>query len=98
MKVGEALVGTFLGILLSYGFTQPLASSLEQRAASELHYEVCIKAGLAAVYKGMPPAIAIEFARRALPDEVRPSFEETEAFCRAQKADAANSDAPAKAA
>jgi chemotaxis protein MotA len=98
MKVGEALVGTFLGILLSYGFTQPLASSLEQRAASDLHYEVCIKAGLAAVYKGMPPAIAIEFARRALPEEVRPSFEDTEAFCRTPKADAASSEPQAKAA
>ena len=82
-KVGAALVGTFLGILLSYGFTQPLASNLEQRVAEDHHYELCIKAGLVAISKGLPPAIAIEFARRVLPEELRPSFEETEKFCRA---------------
>ena len=81
-KVGAALVGTFLGILLSYGFTQPLAGHLELRMAEHAHYELCIKAGLVAVYKGLPPAIAIEFARRVLPDELRPSFDETETFCK----------------
>jgi chemotaxis protein MotA len=81
-KVGAALVGTFLGILLSYGFTQPLAGHLEIRNAEHTHYELCIKAGLVAVYKGLPPAIAIEFARRVLPDELRPSFDETEKFCK----------------
>jgi chemotaxis protein MotA len=84
-KVGAALVGTFLGILLSYGFTQPLASNLEQRMAEEHHYQICIKAGLVAVYKGFPPTIAIEFARRVLPETLRPSFEDTEKFCRAAK-------------
>jgi chemotaxis protein MotA len=87
-KVGAALVGTFLGILLSYGFTQPLASNLEQRLAEENYYELCIKAGLVAVYKGLPPSIAIEFARRVLPDGLRPSFDETEKFCRATKSEA----------
>jgi chemotaxis protein MotA len=84
-KVGAALVGTFLGILLSYGYVAPLASRLEQRVAEETHYELCIKAGLIAVYKGLPPAIAVEFARRVLPEEVRPSFDETEAFCKTVK-------------
>jgi len=84
-KVGAALVGTFLGILLSYGFVQPLAASLEQRAADESRYEQCIKAGVLAAFKGFPPAIAVEFARRVLPDEVRPTFEETEKFCRASR-------------
>jgi chemotaxis protein MotA len=83
-KVGAALVGTFLGILLSYGFVQPLATRLEQRIEEEHHYELCIKAGLVAVYKGLPPAIAIEFARRVLPENLRPSFEAAEAFCRQQ--------------
>jgi chemotaxis protein MotA len=87
-KVGAALVGTFLGILLSYGFTQPLASRLEAHMAEEAHYELCIKAGLVAVYKGLPPMIAIEFARRVLPEELRPSFDETEAFCKTPKPDA----------
>jgi chemotaxis protein MotA len=84
-KVGSALVGTFLGILLSYGFTLPLASLLEGRATDDGHYEQCIRAGVLAVYKGFPPAIAVEFARRTLPSDVRPSFEETEALCRASR-------------
>jgi len=88
-KVGAALVGTFLGILMSYGFTQPLAANLEQRVQDEGVYEQCIKSGLVAVYKGFPPAIAIEFARRVLPESVRPSFDETERICKAAKPEAA---------
>ena len=81
--VGAALIGTFLGILLSYGVVQPVAQSLEQRVGDDQYYCLCIKAGLLAVYKGNPPAIAVEFARRVLPHTVRPSFNETEQFCRA---------------
>lgn len=81
--VGAALVGTFLGILLSYGLCQPLSSNLEARVGDEAHYCICVKAGLLALYKGNPPAIAIEFARRVLPHDIRPSFNETEQFCRA---------------
>jgi chemotaxis protein MotA len=84
--IGAALVGTFLGILMSYGFVQPIAAALEQRVAEDGYYYVCIKAGLLAVYKGNPPAIAVEFARRVLPHSVRPSFNETEQFCRAATA------------
>jgi chemotaxis protein MotA len=81
--VGAALVGTFLGILMSYGFGAPLAATLEARVNEEAYYCLCLKAGLLAVYKGHPPAIAVEFARRVLPHDVRPSFNETEKFCRA---------------
>jgi chemotaxis protein MotA len=81
--VGAALIGTFLGILLSYGVVQPISQSLEQRVGEDHYYCLCIKAGLLAVYKGNPPAIAVEFARRVLPHSVRPSFNETEQFCRA---------------
>src|SRR6185436_1099831 len=88
-KVGAALVGTFLGILMSYGFVQPLASSLEARVRDDGRYEQCIKAGVLAVFKGLPPAIAVEFARRTLPSDVRPTFEETERACRATQAAAA---------
>ena len=56
-KVGAALVGTFLGILLSYGFMQPLSSSLEQRVQEDGRYEQCIKAGVMAFYKGAAPAL-----------------------------------------
>ena len=81
-KVGAALVGTFLGILLSYGMFGPLATALEVRVDDDGNYEKCIKAGVLATFKGLPPAIAIEFARRVLPHEVRPSFEETELSCK----------------
>lgn len=84
--VGAALVGTFLGILLSYGLVAPIAQTLEQRVTDDGYYCICIKAGLLAIYKGNPPAIAIEFARRVLPHSVRPSFNETEVFCRAATA------------
>jgi len=87
-KVGGALVGTLIGILLSYGFVQPLAQSLEQRVHDEGNYNQCIKAGLLAVSKGLAPALAIEFARRIIPEEVRPTFEETEALCRATRGEA----------
>jgi chemotaxis protein MotA len=87
-KVGGALVGTLIGILLSYGFVQPLAQSLEQRVHDESNYNQAIKAGLLAVSKGLAPALAIEFARRIIPEEVRPTFEETEALCRATRGDA----------
>ena len=87
-KVGAALVGTFLGILLSYGFVGPVATSLEHRAHEEAQYDVCVRAGLLATTKGLGPVVAIEFARRTIPDHVRPTFEETEALCRATRAEA----------
>jgi chemotaxis protein MotA len=93
--VGAALVGTFLGILMSYGFVAPLATSIETRVGDEQYYAFCIKAGLLAVYKGNPPAIAIEFARRVLPHDVRPSFNETEKFCRAAAGGGARQEAQA---
>jgi chemotaxis protein MotA len=90
-------VGTFLGILLSYGFVQPVASAMEQRVAEDSYYCICIKAGLLAVYKGNPPAIAVEFARRVLPHSVRPSFDETEKFCKAASAAGAAAKQPVAA-
>jgi chemotaxis protein MotA len=92
-RVGAALVGTFLGILLSYGVAQPIAGALETRVNADSYYCLCIKAGLLAIYKGNPPAIAVEFARRVLPHEVRPSFNDTEKFCRAATAPAAQAAA-----
>ena len=80
--VAAALVGTFLGILMCYGFVGPLAKNMEHCVNDDGHYLVCIKTGLLAVYKGFPPVIAVEFARRVLPGEVRPSFDETEKYCK----------------
>ncbi|RPJ57440.1 MAG: flagellar motor stator protein MotA [Acidobacteria bacterium] len=82
-KVGAALVGTFLGILLSYGFVQPLASKLEHHVHDESHYLQCIKTGLLAASKGFPAAVSTEFARRVIPAGIRPTFDETEQGCRA---------------
>lgn len=81
-KVGAALVGTFLGIFLAYGFVGPIATSMEHRVHEEGFYDQCIKAGLLATYKGCAPAIAVEFSRRAIPEEVRPTFEQAEQVCR----------------
>jgi chemotaxis protein MotA len=83
--VAAALVGTFLGIVACYGFVGPAATNLEHLINDEAYYLTCIKAGLLAVYKGFPPAIAVEFARRVLPHEVRPTFEETEQYCKAHR-------------
>ena len=87
-KVGAALVGTFLGILLCYGFVGPMATSLEHRVDFEGQYLATIKCGVLALSKGLAPAIAVEFARRSIPAELRPSFSETEQYCRAPVADA----------
>ena len=81
-KVGAALVGTFLGILMCYGFVGPMATFMEHRVNDLGRYEQCLKTGLLAVYKGFPPAIAVEFARRCCRCDVRPSFDETEKFCK----------------
>jgi hypothetical protein len=72
---------------------QPLAAALEQRVASEGAYEQCIKAGVLAMYKGFSPMVSVEFARRVLPDEVRPTFDETEQLCKGTRNDAATAAA-----
>lgn len=87
-KVGAALVGTFLGILACYGFVSPMATSLEHNVDFEGQYLATIKCGVLALSKGLAPAIAVEFARRSIPAELRPTFSETEAYCRAPQADA----------
>jgi chemotaxis protein MotA len=91
-SVAAALVGTFLGILLCYGLLGPMGTFLEHAVADESHYVKCLKTGLLAVYKGFPPAIAVEFARRVLPHEVRPTFEATEQYCKGQKANAVEAE------
>jgi chemotaxis protein MotA len=84
-SVGAALVGTFLGVLLSYGFVQPLAKNIGHQADSEGKYYICLKQGLLAFHKGFAASIAVEFARRAIPAEVRPGFTDVEEACRAAK-------------
>ena len=77
--IGSALVGTFLGIFLAYGFAEPLAGLLEQKL-DEGHKELaCIKTTLLASMQGYAPQVAIEFGRKVLYSNVRPTFVELEA-------------------
>jgi chemotaxis protein MotA len=76
--IGAALVGTFLGILMSYGFVGPMASALGNIIEADAKFFHCMKAGLLAHVAGHPPAISVEFARKTLSSDVRPSFAELE--------------------
>ena len=76
--IGAALVGTFLGVLLSYGFVGPMAQALKGRANADTKYYTCIKAGLLAYMQGYAPAVSVEFARKTLFAHERPSFYEVE--------------------
>jgi chemotaxis protein MotA len=78
-KVGMALVGTFLGIFLSYGFVAPIAAHLERIQEAEVSYYRMLRAALLAFGKGMPASIALEFGRRSIPPGVRPDFRQMEA-------------------
>lgn len=84
-KVGAALVGTFLGILFSYGFVGPLAACLKHRLNDGRQYMGCMKNSLLSFNKGVAGVIAVEFARRSLFSEVRPNFLELEAACHEAK-------------
>jgi len=81
-KVGAALVGTFLGILLAYGAFAPIASALETGAKAEEHYMACIKNALLSFSRGDAPLTAVEFARRNIEPSFRPSFTEMEEGCK----------------
>jgi len=85
-KVAAALVGTFLGILLSYGVVSPIAANLEKSIEAEGQFYQMLRAGLMAFARGMAPMIAVEFARRATPHELRPSFKSLESACKGPKA------------
>lgn len=78
-SVAAALVGTFLGILLAYGFIQPLAAKMESNIAAEGKYLEVIKAGMIAFSKGLSPKVCLEYARRTVPPELRPDFSEMDA-------------------
>ena len=76
--VAAALVGTFLGILLAYGFVAPLASAVEARAEQDARIYESVKTALLASLRGYPPKIALEFARKTVPSALRPGFTEFE--------------------
>ena len=78
MMIGGALVGTFLGVLLAYGIVGPVAKLLKDQADAEVKYYYCIKAALIAHLQGYAPAISVEFARKMLFSNQRPTFTEVE--------------------
>jgi chemotaxis protein MotA len=76
--IGGALVGTFLGVLLAYGFVAPLATAMKGANEANSKYFTCMKAGILAHMQGYAPAISVEFARKMLLSSFRPSFAELE--------------------
>jgi chemotaxis protein MotA len=76
--IGGALVGTFMGVLLAYGFVGPIASAVKGRGEAEQRYFLCIKAAILAYMQGYAPSVAVEFARKSLNTDVRPTFYEVE--------------------
>ena len=76
--VGAALVGTFLGILLSYGVVGPMSVYLEHVSREEAKFYECIKVSMMASFSGAPPQLAVEFGRKILFHAVRPSWTEVE--------------------
>ncbi|MBK9167722.1 MAG: flagellar motor stator protein MotA [Bryobacterales bacterium] len=76
--VAAALVGTFLGILLCYGFFGPIAANLGKLNEDETRYYQFLRMALISFVRGAAPLLALEFARRAIPAKVRPSFKEME--------------------
>ena len=85
LLIANALVGTFLGILLAYGFVGPLASSLEQKLGESTKIFECIKVTLLASLNGYSPALAVEFGRKVLYSTERPSFLELEQHVKQKK-------------
>ncbi len=83
--VAAALVGTFLGVLMSYGFIGPLAANIEHVYEGEVRVLQTIKACIVAYAKGNPPIIAVEIARRTIFSEDRPTFKELENYVRGKK-------------
>ncbi len=81
-KVGAALIGTFMGILLAYGVVSPLGKNIDQVNAHEAHYFNMLRAGLVAFGNGAAPVTAVEFARRTIPSTERPGGSELEEVVR----------------
>lgn len=81
-KVAAALVGTFLGILMCYGFLGPLAAYMGKLNDAEGEYFRCLRVGLISFIKGSAPILSVEFARRTIPSQIRPTFKELETTCK----------------
>jgi chemotaxis protein MotA len=77
-SIGAALVGTFLGVLLCYGFVGPMAKNMEYSAAEDLQYLMVLKMAIVAFVSGAAPQVAVEFGRRVVPAVDKPAFTEVE--------------------
>ena len=88
-KVAAALVGTFLGILMCYGVVGPVAASMTKGADEENSYLHVLRVIILSFLKGAAPILAIETGRRAIPEHVRPGFNEMEKACKNGAAPAA---------
>jgi len=89
--ISKAMVGTFLGILLAYGFVAPMAACIERRSISSVKVLECIKVTLLASMNGYPPQLAVEFGRKVLYSHLRPSFMELEDHVKQARAGARRS-------
>ncbi len=83
--IAAALVGTFLGILLCYGFVGPVGSAMEARAIEDGKPFECVKVALLANLRGYNPKVAVEFARKTLPAKARPNFLDLEEHLKAAR-------------
>lgn len=88
MHVAGALVGTFLGILLCYGFIGPLAAAMEARVREDGKAFECVKVGLLANLRGYNPKVSVEFARKVLSAHARPNFQDLEEHLKGERAGA----------
>ncbi len=84
-KVAAALVGTFLGILTSYGFFQPLATNIDLGNEDESKVFHTIKSAIVAFAKGFNPIVCVEFGRRTIPADYRPTFQDMEDHVKGKK-------------
>ena len=85
LMIAHALVGTFLGILLAYGFVNPVASRIDRQVAEAVKMLQCIRVTLLANLNGYAPQLAVEFGRKALHTAERPTFTELEEHVRAAR-------------
>jgi chemotaxis protein MotA len=81
-KVAAALVGTFLGILMCYGFIGPIGANLAKLSHEEHEYLSVLRVTMMAFMKGVSPLLAVEMGRRSVPSHVRPGFSEMEKHCK----------------
>ena len=77
--VAHALVGTFLGLLLSYGFAQPLINRIETIHEEEISYLAVIGRMVISYALGAPPMMAAEAGRLTIPVHHQPSCDDMEA-------------------